>query len=353
MNHSQENKKNAVQYLFGELAESELDSFEERLFTDEDFSLFLDDVENDLIDGYIRGELEFEEKRNFETKYLISESRRERVNLGRTLNTEVFENEKKTVISLAEKTPFGQFIKDFFRMPNLALTGGLAAIILLVLIGGIFLITQQGGNQEIVGANNSNIMENPTPIQEDPTPEISPKPEENPSEDNQTNTNNSSEINKNDSDTNTKSTSTPQKASSNKPEKKPTPKPVNKQRKTVPQPPRVFAVSLLPPLRSSQTPVLNIPASAQTVRIQLFDNFGQKYEKFIIELNGGSGNIIWSQEVKASKKRPQKSIMINVPNSQFKSGNYEIAVSGVTKEGSVEEINFYNFVVKKGKDERE
>lgn len=353
MKHSQENKKNAVQYLFGELAEAERDVFEERLFTDEDFSLFLDDVENDLIDEYIRGELEFEEKRKFESKYLTSESRRERVDLARTLNTEVFEKEKKIVTSVAEKATFWQFIAGFFKVPNLALAGGLAAIILLVLIGGIFLITQQGGNQEIVGANNSNIMENPTPIQEDPTPEISPKTEENLSEDNQTKTNNLSESNKNVLEANAKPTPKPQKTNSNKPEKKQTPKPVKKQPNTVPQKPRVFAFSLLPPLRSSQTPVLNIPSTAQTVRLQLFDNFGQKYEKFIIELNDSSGKTVWSEEIRASKKRPQKSITINIPNAQLKIGNYEIAVNGITKEGKVEEINFYNFVVKKDDDGQE
>lgn len=354
MKEKLENKKKAIRYLYGELAAAERDGFEERLFADEGFSLFLDDVENDLIDEYIRGELEFEKKRKFESKYLTSDSRYERVALARTLQNELFKEE--TVVSATENPNNWKSITGFFRVPNLALAGGFAVILLLILLGGFWILNQSDKSENIAGADDSNQQENTRLTQKTPLPEITPESEDLSTDEKQLNINNSSE-NKNDSiDANTRQTPEPKNTDSNKIEKKPIQKPVrekpktDEKPKTIQPPPRVFAFSLMPPLRSSETPVLKIPPSAETVRLRLFDNFGRVYEKFLIELNGSSGDTIWSRQITASKKRPQRLIVVSIPNKQFKSGNYEIAVSGITKKGSVEEINFYNFVVKKDKD---
>ena len=101
----------------------------------------------------------------------------------------------------------------------------------------------------------------------------------------------------------------------------------------------------MPPIRSGEKPVLKIPPKTQTVRLRLFDNFGDRYAKYLIQLNDENGNEIWNQEVKAGKKLPQKSITVNISGDKLKVGSYEIAVSGITADGSVEEINFYSFAV--------
>lgn len=348
MKNIEENKKIATQYLYGELSNTERDNLEERLFTDEDFSLFVDEVENDLIDEYVRGELLFEEKRKFEKKYLTTESRFERVAVARTLQNELFNEEK--VVSTEESKGFWESLAGLFRLPNLALAGGLGAILLMLLLGGVWIATQPKSGENIVNKEDSNLKEN-IPVQIEPTPEFTPEPEKSPSEVTQENTNKSEELDKKAVDTNKESVSKNPDVNKSKP--KPTPKPVEKEPKTVKKPkpvrpqPKVFAFSLLPPLRSSTTPVLKIPSTAKTVRLRLLDNFGDKYEKFIIDLNNGGGSTIWSRELKASKKRPQKSISISISSDKFQKGNQEIAVKGITKEGEVEEINYYNFTVEK------
>lgn len=333
-----ENKREAISYLLGELSEAERELMEERIFLDEDFSLFLESVEIDLIDEYIRGELEIGEKKRFENAYLTTKDRRERVRATQVLHTKLFD-EKKIVVAAESKAPFWLALTGFFRMPNLAWAGGLATV-LLVLLGSFWLLNRPPIDHEIVVVDNKPTV-TPTQI---PTPQnISPD------EDKPSNTNESLDDNKNAANPNT---NPPQNNQPNNSDIKP-PKPAtnkstqNPQPQPVPRPPRVFAFSLLPPLRSSERPVLKIPSAAQTVRLQLFDNFGEKYVKYLVELNDGSGNSLWGQEVAASKKRPQKSVTINIPSGKFKAGSYELAVSGITAEGNVEEINFYNFVVQK------
>lgn len=358
MKNTLENKKKALEYLYGELKDAELDAFEERLFIDEDFSLFVDDVENDLVDEYVRGELEFEQKREFEKKYLTTDSRHERVAIARTLQEELFEDEKVAVVSTEEKTGILASLAGFLKAPNLALAGGLGALLLLVLLGGIWLATQPSKNDFAEGGNKNkeeNINQKNVIVQQN-TP---PTPDETPEEQSETNVNESQETNNNSVNETAKPTPEVKKPNVNKPKVKPTPKPVqkkpkvNKKPKTVVRKPTTFVASLFPPLRSSQNPVLKIPASIKTVRLQLFDNFEPKYEKFVIELNSETGTTILSQEIKALKKRPQKSIRLNIPKSKLKAGTYEIAVKGVTKDENVEEINYYNFIVQREQNKRE
>jgi len=354
MKNTLENKEKAIQYLYGGLEKAEQDDFEEKLFTDESLGAFISDIENDLVDEYVRGELEFEQKREFEKKYLTSESRHERVALARTLQNELFDAEKLEAISNGEKTGVWASLVGFFKSPNLALAGGLGALLLLVLLGGIWIASQPDGKNNIAKDDNKNTQDNIAPLKEDtPTPiDI-----ETPKADPETNTNKSVETNSNSIDANANPNAS--KTNTNKPNLKPTPERIEKKPKENKKPeksvrkPTAFVASLFPPLRSSQNPVLKIPASVKTVRLQLFDKFGQKYGKFIVELAGSTGTTIWSREIKAAKNRPQKSIGISISEKILKAGTYEIAVKGITKDGDVEEINYYNFVVQKVANQKE
>ncbi len=358
MKNTKENKEKVIQYLYGDLDESSIENFEEQLFTDENLSLFVDDVEHDLIDEYVRGELEFEQKREFESKYLTTESRFDRVALARTMHNELFATNEETVVSTQQKAGIWHTLAGLVRVPNLALAGGVATLLLLVLLGGFWLLSQPNGNRDIAGGNE-NRQENIPPIQENLPPEVSPKPAESPKETPEENTDKVDDGIENKVDVNKQLKPNPQKEERKQPKEKPTPKTLEKKPKeqkkpqTVVRKSTIFVASLLPPLRNNQTPVLKIPVSSKTVRLQLFGNFGQKYEKFVIEVNSGNGISIWGQEIKVSNNSLKKSLTISVPNNKFKSGNYEIAISGVTGDGNVEEINFYNFVVQKEEEKKE
>lgn len=318
------NKKQAISYLFGELSTGERDLMEEQIFLDEDFGLFVNDVENDLIDEYIRGELGAEEKERFETAYLTSENRRDKVRASRILNSKLLnENQAKKT---AEKIfPFWQSLANFFRVPSLAWAGGLA-VVLLVLLSGFWIL------------NRFPIIRDSAAVDEEPltTPTQFPSPQiVQPVPDQSSKANGSLEDRKDLTNTNA-----PQKSEENKPNR-------GSQAPTGPLRQKVFAFTLMPPLRSSGSTVLKIPVEAKTVRLHLFDNFGDQYVRYLVELNDGGGNSVWGQEVVASNRRPQKSITVNVPGIKLKAGSYELAVSGISPEGNVEEVSFYNFVVQK------
>jgi hypothetical protein len=329
----QENKEKAIQYIFGELGEAERDALEERIFSDEDYSLFLEEVENDLVDEYARGEMDSALQARFTKQYLISESRLEKVRLASILQKEVFtEKVAVTPILVESKPSLWESLTGFFRIPNVAWAGGLAAILLGILLIGLLFLRQDDKSKDYAQDDNSNRQ-----IQF-PTPQVSPEVLPNVNSNRQTNETSNQLINAN-------------KSNNQKPDKKPTPTitptpaPPEKQATAAPPEPQIFIATLLPPLRSGANPVLKIPASTAAVQLRLIDNFWQKHEKFIVELNDNSGNTIWTREVKSGKSN--KSITVNIPGSLFKRGNHEIAVSGVTKEGNVEEINFYNFVVQR------
>src|ERR1700754_2588189 len=74
-----------AQYLLGELPEEQQIEIEDRAFSDHDFLANITAVENDLIDEYIRREMTDTQRRQFEMRFLASESRRERVEFARAL----------------------------------------------------------------------------------------------------------------------------------------------------------------------------------------------------------------------------------------------------------------------------
>ncbi|MBA4123077.1 MAG: hypothetical protein H0X72_11520 [Acidobacteria bacterium] len=150
-------EEQAVRYFLGELSENEQSAVEERFFADEDYSRFLDTAENDLIDDYVCGKLDFRQTQNFERNFLISERRREEVRLAQILQTETFV--ERAVIPIPPSVSLHQWFNNLFRVPNLAWTGGTATIAILILLGNYWFINSPEKNQ------NAQIkIENQTPV---------------------------------------------------------------------------------------------------------------------------------------------------------------------------------------------
>jgi len=70
-----------IAYLLEELPPEEAERFEEECFAAEDWPGELAAVEGELIEDYLRGELTPERRRRFETQYLTTAARRERVRM--------------------------------------------------------------------------------------------------------------------------------------------------------------------------------------------------------------------------------------------------------------------------------
>lgn len=76
-------------YLLGQLTEGELDRIEQRLFSNEEDWEHVALVEDDLIDAYMRQELRGRDREQFETHFLASPRRRDRVAAARAFLTAV------------------------------------------------------------------------------------------------------------------------------------------------------------------------------------------------------------------------------------------------------------------------
>lgn len=74
-----------IRYLLGEFADEEAEPLDLASVTDGDFAWRLSAVENDLIDAYVRGELEGETFERFESWFLASAPRRAKVALAAAL----------------------------------------------------------------------------------------------------------------------------------------------------------------------------------------------------------------------------------------------------------------------------
>jgi hypothetical protein len=79
------NEQRILDYLLGNLSEAETDRLDQLSVTDDEFAESLEAVESELIDDYIRGELPEARRAQFESNYLTSATRLEKVALSRTL----------------------------------------------------------------------------------------------------------------------------------------------------------------------------------------------------------------------------------------------------------------------------
>jgi anti-sigma factor RsiW len=74
-----------TRYLLGDLPEKEREHFDELSVSDDEFAARLNTLENDLIDTYVRDELNGETLQHFQSRYLATPARRERVQMARLL----------------------------------------------------------------------------------------------------------------------------------------------------------------------------------------------------------------------------------------------------------------------------
>jgi hypothetical protein len=85
MNDDLMSETRIVEYLLGRASPENREAIEERYISDPDFLAEVEAVERDLVDQYVRGEMP-ELRAAFETGYLVSPSRREKVEFARALH---------------------------------------------------------------------------------------------------------------------------------------------------------------------------------------------------------------------------------------------------------------------------
>jgi hypothetical protein len=85
MNHLKVKDDEIVRYLLGGMSEAEQVALEEAFVSDPQIFTLVAEVENDLIDDYVRGRLELRQRELFELNFLSSPEQRQRVEIARAL----------------------------------------------------------------------------------------------------------------------------------------------------------------------------------------------------------------------------------------------------------------------------
>ena len=136
-----------TQYLLGSLAEDESVRFDELSFTDDEFADALKVAEKELVDGFVRGELSGEILEQFKSFYLTSPLRGEKVRFAKAFQifAEKALAQRATTDVAASAKPrktFSGLLSPlrFFAVPRLAMQWGLAAAVLVLLLGGVWLV---------------------------------------------------------------------------------------------------------------------------------------------------------------------------------------------------------------------
>lgn len=351
-------------YLLGNLPEVEAEKFDELSFTDEDFAVNLSATENDLIDSYIKGELVDESLARFENYYLATPQRREKVEFAKSFQNftdEEFQHLPLLSAENSEKSPAGFFSKMFF-VPKFSWQWGLALTGLAFLISGVWLWSEnsrlhnelsktQTNRNEVLQKRENELVEREKQMRE----EIKNQQIKN------------SEIEKElaetqsartDLETNSNAKTTTEKPKIVPPTKPQieiadNQKPPKKNVKPIPTPtktqPSVIIASfiLTPSLRgNNQLATVQIPlrTTSAEFRLSLESNDFSSYR--VTMLNPADGSIIRSLgNFKPKTNAGNDFLNIRLPASSLKPQIYTFEVSGISADGTTENIGSYSFQV--------
>jgi hypothetical protein len=324
------NERLLARYLLGELPEEQQVEIEDRAFQDKDYLASITAVENDLIDEYVRHELSETERRRFEDRFLASAGRRKRVEFARALAS--MASSEATVAEKPRRAPAAISWRDsleaFFRGLNPAGKFALAAIMLLLIVGGAWLLTEtlrlrsqltrlQAENQ--TRQSERQAIDQQIEAERKRNEELAARLNQEKQQREQ-----SDESLRQVSETGNTTT--------------PAPRPV------------IAALTLLPGVSrgGGEKPTLAMPENARLVRLQIGIDPEEQYKSFAAELRTVAGRRIWAREhLTARTRKGARSIALTVPATALKPGEYELKLSGQTEGGGTEDVGFYYFNVRK------
>ena len=322
-----------ARYLLGDLPEEQQVEIENRAFSDPEYLRNITAVENDLIDEYVRKELSETSSRQFEARFMASADRRRRVEFARALATiisegQVSENRVQTAVApnrITWRDSVAAFISGLAPAARLSL----ATAALLIAATGVWLITQSIQQRGELARQRSEQQR-----------------EKNDREALQQQINN--ERKRNDELTAQLGQEREQRQKSDELIQQ---LQRDAQSPTEPEPRNTaFSLALLPGISRSggQRPKLILPEWARLVRLQVGLEPEEQYQTFRVEVRTQDGRQVWTRDdLSARRTRSGKTIGLTLPAKVLTAGQYELALKGVTNEGTTEDVGYYYFEVLK------
>ena len=297
------NEQFIIDYLLGDLQEAEAGRLDELSVINDEFAIFLETVENELIDDYIRKELSENRRARFESYYLTTPERREKVAIARKILKHVDNPDSSNQIR--------EWIRPIGFAPSKAFQWlAIAAALAMLVLAGYLLLTNIQLKNEIAQMKEEHtaLKQREQQLQEDLNQRRSLDREK------------ENEL-----------VLTKQKLESLE----------NQLAKYGSVPIKQFAFSLLPQQREiTEITDIKIPVKAESLVITLkleSDDFPTY--KTILK-NADTGEILWRSDV---LKSISQTVVVKVPATIFKSQDYVLEVFGIAKNGNMEIISGYPF----------
>jgi hypothetical protein len=297
-----------ARYLLGELSEEEQVQLEERAFSDSDYLERVRAVEKDLIDEYARGELSGSARQSFEQRFLASEPRRRQIEFAKAFDR-VIGDEPANDAAVATSSRWYSLV-PFWRGQRLAFAFSLAVVVLLVVIGGVWLLKQRAQSQREQAQRQSPPPAAPS-VQESATPKLNDE----------------------------------QRVRS---EPQPAPSPAKQQDQPLHA---VVASLLLMPGTSrgaeSHSQLVIAPATkAAQLRVALEN--GDEYKTYAVELRTSSGRLILNQAgLQAHAGHGGRAVVLTLPANILTTGDYEVTLNGINDQKRAEPLGYCYFSVRK------
>jgi anti-sigma factor RsiW len=294
-----------IQYLLGELPEEDAERLDELAVADDAVAARLNEVENQLVDAHVRGELSAAEEAPFRSFYLASPMRRAKVEfaaalVGATSNASPAARAQKEAVAT---TSSGWL--DWLRAPHLALQWSFALAALLVAAVAGYLLLQNRSLvakisqiQTLQATLDSRLKELQAQIEASDNAPVTVAPE--------------------------------------------TQKPASG---AIPGPALSAAILLLPQTRGASQPVaVLVEKGIASVPLTLALE-SSEFSRYSVTLKDPSSNfVMWSSGVLAPKRGANLStIAVNIPAKFLKQQNYSIELSGTLATGSPDLAGTYAF----------
>lgn len=321
MSNEKYNDQLMTQYLLDSLPADKAEYFDELSFTDDEFAAQLNAVEKDLIDAFIHGELAGENLERFNSYYLASPLRREKVEFAKAFQVYAKREMKSEEIPKTEQSKSGFFsaVVNFINGNKLQL--GFAVGLLFLILSGLWVFSNRGKPPEIEIVT----QKTPTPV------ETSAKPENTNVEKEMANINQ-----------NVSSTPKPENKNVNTPENRINPTPVPTP--SIAPKPVIASFILAPPLRGGTSlQTFSIPKETDSITVQL-QLEADDYSAYQVSLIDQSNKNLWrSGKLKSVGKGENKSLNLRFSAKLLRSNIYSLVVSGIKPDGEVEIISNYSF----------
>lgn len=294
-------------YLLGQLSETEEAALEQAFFADDEMFERMWEVENDLVDRYVRGRLATDEREQFERHYLASPQHRRRVATARNL-LDAADQSASAPGTLEARPSFLQRLTERMRFSP-AWQFAMAAGMILLMAGGGWLLLERARLQNTIAA-----MQAENKAQKIREQELANQITAGTSQRDQL----SVELER-------------LRKQPTEPGQSPQPQPVL----------RIFSFALSPiGVRGSAGQILALPPDADQVQLQLTAPSGD-WQSFQAGIRTAERKPVWSRQLKPRAGK----VMVRVPAAKLPFNDYILTLSGVNRAGEIQEINRYSFRV--------